>query len=147
MKVHFCVRPVSPEDAEAIAQLTATLGYSAETVTVRNRIHSILTSAENLFIVVVDDAQKPVGWLQAHASEIVESGYRVEIVGLVVAPQYRRLGAGRMLVNEAESWARKKHANAIVVRSNVTRTESHSFYPALGYIAAKTQHVYRKAIE
>jgi hypothetical protein len=50
------------------------------------------------------------------------------------------------LVLAAEQWAETVSAEAIVVRSNVNRLESHSFYPALGYPPIKTQRVYRKSL-
>ena len=37
-------------------------------------------------------------------------------------------------------------AETVVVRSNASRVESHSFYPALGYASTKTQQVYRKLL-
>jgi GNAT superfamily N-acetyltransferase len=99
-----------------------------------------------LIIVAADAAGAVVGWLQAHAATILESGFRVEITGLIIAPEQRRRGWGRLLVLEAEQWARSIGAEAVVVRSNVQRVESHAFYPALGFSATKTQKVYRKAM-
>ena len=86
------------------------------------------------------------GWLQAHSSETLESGFRVEIVGLVTSKATRRRGIGRLLVEYAESWAARLGATTLVVRSNVKREESHAFYAALGYDRTKTQHVYRKRL-
>ena len=85
------------------------------------------------------------GWLQAHAYDILESGFIVEIVGLVVAQDCRRSGAGRALVRQAEQWAATLGAEALVVRSNTLRTESHLFYPALGFSISETQTVYKKS--
>jgi GNAT superfamily N-acetyltransferase len=87
-----------------------------------------------------------IGWLQAHAATIVESGSRVEITGLIVATEHRRGGVGRELVRHAEQWACSVSAQAVVVRSNLQRAESHAFYPALGYTHTKSQHVYRKKL-
>jgi predicted N-acetyltransferase YhbS len=133
-------------DATSIAQLSGALGYKAETEAVRRRLSAILGSEADLMIVAVDSTEAMVGWLQAHAAHIVESGFRVEITGLIVAPEARRHGVGRLLVARAEQWARGICAEAIVVRSNVQRLESHIFYPALGYSATKTQKVYRKVL-
>jgi GNAT superfamily N-acetyltransferase len=77
---------------------------------------------------------------------VLESGFRVEINGLIVSPEARRRGVGRALVSRAEEWALQVGAEAIVVRSNVQRIESHAFYPALGYDVSKTQTVYRKRL-
>jgi ribosomal protein L15E len=46
----------------------------------------------------------------------------------------------------AEAWAREASAGYVVVRSNVRRTESHAFYPSIGYAPSKTQAVYRKSL-
>lgn len=83
----------------------------------------------------------------AEPAAIVESGFRVEITGLIVAAEQRRHGVGRAFVAEAESWVKLISAEAIVARGNIRRVESHAFYPALGYSAAKTQNVYRKILK
>ena len=100
-----------------------------------------------MLLVAVGPANEPVAWLQAHAAQILESGVRVEIVGLIVSTEARRSGLGRSLVDEAERWARNIQAKTLVARSDIKRTESHAFYPALGFTLAKTQHVYRKTLE
>ena len=141
------IRRAAREDASAIAQLSNTLGYSAEPAAIAERLRAILGSEADLVIVAEDTHRGVIGWLQAHAAQIVESGFRVEITGLVVSPTRRRRGVGRALVDEAERWAKAIAAEAIVVRSNVQRTESHAFYPASGYIATKTQNVYRKPLK
>ena len=53
---------------------------------------------------------------------------------------------GGALVAEVERWAAGRGLAEVSVRSNVVREESHPFYARLGYVRAKTQHVYRKAL-
>jgi GNAT superfamily N-acetyltransferase len=106
----------------------------------------VLGSEADLLIVAVDRSNKVVGWLQAHASVVIESGFRAEIVGMIVSETARRGGVGRLLVAKAETWARKISAPAMVVRSNIKRRASHKFYSALGYRPIKTQVVYRKEL-
>ena len=140
------IRRAVAGDASSIAQLSATLGYDAEPAVIAGRLRAMADSNADLIIVALDSSSDVVGWLQAHASHIIESGFRVEITGLIVFPGQRRHGVGRALVDEAERWAKAVAAEAIVVRSNVQRVESHAFYPALGYSATKTQNVYRKTL-
>jgi hypothetical protein len=45
-----------------------------------------------------------------------------------------------------EQWAANRGLDQMTVRSNVARAESHPFYQRLGYIRAKTQHAYHKAL-
>lgn len=139
------IRAAAPADAETIAQLTTQLGYAADAAAISGRLSRLIGQRDQLILVAVLEG-KVAGWLQAHASEVLESGFRVEIVGLVVAEDCRRHGVGRELVQRAEQWAAGLGAATVVVRSNTKREESHRFYPALGYAATKTQAVYRKRL-
>ena len=142
----FTLRPAMESDATAIAGLAAELGYPADAEVMNARLRTLLESPSDLLLVSVSASEKVIGWMQAHAAHLLESGFRVEILGLVVSGESRRSGVGRALLAEVETWARNLGASAIVVRSNVRRTESHAFYPACGYEIAKTQHVYRKML-
>jgi GNAT superfamily N-acetyltransferase len=145
MNPNFTIRSALEADGPAIAQLTNELGYSASGREIEDRLTVLLSSPDQLLI-VADADEQICGWLQAHANLALESGFRVEIVGLIVAENMRRQGIGKLLVQHAEQWAAKLKSKTVVVRSNVTRVESHSFYPALGYPESKTQKVYRKCL-
>jgi len=146
MSDSISIRRATEDDAGSIARLSGELGYAVCEKTMRSRVQAILESTADVLIVAVDSSGTVVGWLQAHAAHVVESGFRVEITGLIVSPAFRRRGVGRSLVADAERWARTISAEAVVVRSNIKRTESHAFYQSLGYTSTKTQVVYRKAL-
>lgn len=141
------VRHATENDAETLAHLAGELGYAATTDAMCGRLRTLLHSPADLIVVALDSRNTVTGWLQAHAAHVLETGFRIEIVGLIVSPATRRQGMGRALVAEAERWAASLGAGFIVVRSNVRRTESHAFYPALGYVPTKTQWVYRKCLQ
>ena len=109
------------------------------------RLARLAGDASHLLLIASADAE-PVGWLHAQETCSIEGGVRVEIAGLVVGAAARRRGAGRALVAHAEGWARARGAPVLVVRSQSARTESHAFYPAIGFTTAKTQIVYRKPL-
>jgi predicted N-acetyltransferase YhbS len=140
----FRIRAAKPADAEAIAILTRELGYPAELKSVRERLRRILGRDDQRVVVAEIPGGAVCGWLQAHSSVAVESGLRVEIVGLIVSEKMRRRGVGRSLVAQAETWAAEISAETVVVRSNTKRVESRIFYPSLGFLPSKTQVVYRK---
>jgi len=140
----FLIRPAEEKDSSEIAELVGLLGYSPDLEAIKRRVQRISKSPVDLLIVAINPEHEVVGWLQAHSAAILESGFRVEIVGMVVSPRNRRMGIGRVLVDEAVNWAKRIQAESIVVRSNINRRESHHFYAALGFTNAKTQHVYRR---
>jgi predicted N-acetyltransferase YhbS len=137
------IRPMVEADAAAVTELAIELGYPNELENIQRRINTI--AASDLLLVANDSAAKVVGFIQAHQICIIEAGFRVEILGLVVSSTVQRRGVGRQLIAEVENWAKSNGAETVVVRSNTKRTESHIFYPALGYKAIKTQAVYEKA--
>ena len=136
------IRPMVEPDAEAVAKLATELGYPNEIAAIRRRIRAI--GEKDLLLVAADVRQKPVAFIQAHRVCIIEVGFRVEILGLVVSSIARRKGIARMLIEEVERWARKIGAEVVSVRSNIKRDEAHLFYPAMGYKHIKTQAVYEK---
>ena len=138
------IRRMSATDAEAVAELAGELGYPCTSAEIKKRMEAI--SEKDLLLVAINSADKPVGFIQANRIWIIEVGYMVEIVGLVVSATARRAGIGRRLIAEVESWAKSVGAPRVIVRSNTKRTESHRFYPALGYNLIKTQAVYEKQL-
>lgn len=139
------LRRAKMSDAPAIAALAAQLGYPSESECVRRRIEAIDRSEEH-FLILAESDGSPAGFLHARASHALDSGFRVEIMALVVGEGCRREGIGRRLVERMETWARELGAEVIVVRSNTKRIESHRFYPSLGFREVKTQFVYQKQL-
>lgn len=142
MKRETRIRPMVEPDAEVVAKLATELGYPNEIAAIRRRIRPI--GETDLLLVAADGSEKPVGFIQAHRVCIIEVGFRVEILGLVVSSIARRKGIARLLIEEVERWARKIGAEVVSVRSNTKRAEAHFFYPAMGYKQIKTQAVYEK---
>lgn len=133
-------------DAPAITELTSQLGYPADSIETQQRLAKILAQTDTALYVAEDDNGAVIGWVQALALYSLESGFRVEIIGLIVAENARRRGVGRMLVGCIEQWTRARGSGVIVVRSNSQRIKSHLFYPSLGFQHSKDQKVYRKTV-
>jgi len=92
----------------------------------------------------VDD--EIVGWMQVSTSPLLEVEFRAEINGLVVDEHVRSQGAGALLLDAAEKWAKRAGAKSMSVRSNVLRERAHSFYERNGYEHCKTQKAFRKEL-
>lgn len=140
------VRRADVADASRVAELSGVLGYPADAAAVATRLTRLLAREQELVLVAALPGATVAGWIHAAEQELLESGRRCEIVGLVVDPAHRGRGVGRRLVAEVEAWAAGRGLGIIGVRSNVARSESHPFYLRLGYVRTKTSHVYRKQL-
>jgi GNAT superfamily N-acetyltransferase len=139
------IRRAKIDDAVRVAALSETLGYPVSAETMGQRLTRIL-KLETHSIFVAERNSDVVGWTHGAEQEMLELGCRCEICGLVVAENERGRGVGRRLIEAIEKWARDRGLEDILVRSNVTRAESHPFYERIGYTRYKTQHAYRKAL-
>lgn len=140
------IRRAAPPDAPRVAVLSGTLGYPAEEAEIARRLERLSGRADNIVLVAEAAPGRVVGWLHGVEEELLESGGRCEILGLVVDPGYRGSGVGRRLVTAATEWAASRGLAELTVRSNVIRVESHPFYERLGFARVKTQHAYLKPV-
>jgi GNAT superfamily N-acetyltransferase len=87
-----------------------------------------------------------IGWVHVSVTPLLEVARRAEVNGLVVDEQVRSQGAGALLLEAAEQWARKMRCEGMSVRSNVIRERAHEFYLRRGYEHYKTQKAFRKKL-
>jgi GNAT superfamily N-acetyltransferase/uncharacterized damage-inducible protein DinB len=139
------IRRAEPADAPRLAALSGELGYPVAGDALAGRLARMLTRPEHV-VLVAEVNGGVAGWLHATETELLESGCRCEIAGLVVDATCRRQGVGGRLVAAVERWAADRGLELVAVRSNVARQESHPFYERHGYTRAKTQHAYRKRL-
>src|SRR5438128_10466873 len=96
------IRRMAETDADVVATLAGELGYPNEVEMIRARVRAI--GEANLLLVAVDVSDKAVGFIQAHRVCIIEVGFRVEILGLVVSSSARRGGIGGRVVEGVPGW-------------------------------------------
>lgn len=137
------IRPAIVGDAGEIARLSAILGYAAAEAEMAERLAALLPLPKH-GILVAETGGRLLGWAAVEIRTLLVSGRKAELMGLVVAPEARRRGVGRALVQAAEDWVRAQGLDRMGLRSNTLRAESHPFYERLGYERTKSQHVYLK---
>jgi len=139
------IRPARAEDAGRIAELSGQLGYPAAEEDIRRRLAAIEQDGRGVVYVAEADGQA-IGWVHVYSAPQLESDPHAEIGGLVVDEAHRGCGVGRLLMQEAEDWAREHGCREVRVRSNVIREQAHIFYERIDYINVKTQKVFRKIL-
>jgi len=139
------IRRAQLADAAEMTRLSAQLGYPMSPADMSQRL-ALLLPSERHYVAVAASGEQLLGWMHVEHRSSLEGGERAELMGLVVDSNARRFGVGRALVAAAEAWATARGLPSMTVRSNAARELSHPFYEALGYVRAKTQHVYTKAL-
>ena len=119
------IRTTRTTDAEEVARLLGQLGYDATPADIASRLARILTRSDHRFV-VAEAESRVVGWIHASVSEHIDSAACVLIEGLVVDREHRGRGIGRVLLDDAESWARAIGCSLVRLRSTDARTEADS---------------------
>lgn len=138
------VREALPSDAQRIASLAVQLGYEVPVAHVERQLHRV--NDERAIFVAVVPRVGVIGWIGVSLCEAITDSGRADINGLVVEDEYRGNGIGRLLVETAEAWARRRNCTSMRLVSNVVRERAHEFYKRLGYDVLKTQHAFKKAL-
>jgi len=138
-------REITPEDAEAAAQLSEELGYPVSPAEMKQRIEAVARLPDHA-IYVACVAGTVFGWIDVGICRHLQSEPRAEIGGLVVSSEVRGRGVGRHLITCAESWARQRGLRGMVVRSQIAREEAHNFYLREGYARTKISAVFTKTL-
>jgi GNAT superfamily N-acetyltransferase len=127
------IRRARSADAPAVAELMAALGYPSPVMSVERRIADCVASRDTA-VFVAESGDWIVGVLSFHCIPLFHAdGSLGRITSLVVAPDHRQRGVGRLLVAAAEDFARTHACARIEVTSGDHRPDAHAFYEHLGY--------------
>jgi GNAT superfamily N-acetyltransferase len=140
------IRPARLDDAEALAELNAQLGYPTTVAELRDRLGPILASHEDAILVASDDADRPIGWVHVAVERGLEASFTAGLRGLVVDERHRSRRLGHVLLEAAEEWAREHDCRMLTLRSGITRERAHRFYEREGYRLTKTSRVFVKPL-
>jgi uncharacterized protein (TIGR00290 family) len=140
------IRKAEWRDSAAICELSEQLGYPSSGSDVETRVRNLADAALNCILVAeVEDAV--VGWIDIGIVSHLVSGTYGEIGGMVVTAGKRGQGIGRLLLSEAEDWLRSRGVKRSVVRSRITRADTHRFYQREGFALEKTSAVFHKTLD
>ena len=140
------VRSIAPEDAAAVAELSAQLGYEASAEDVSARIAWLSSCTDRQVAFVACMGGEVVGWIEAAIMHHLQSAPYALISGLVVREGMRGLGAGKDLCAEVEAWSKKQGVTTLRVTSRISREDAHRFYLREGFERIKTWAVFEKVL-
>jgi ribosomal protein S18 acetylase RimI-like enzyme len=138
------IRRAKAADVQRIAELSGELGYPVDPEQMEPRLKSILDVSNHALFVAEIESGGVVGWIHAFVRTSLVAEPFVELGGLIVASTYWGRGIGKLLVSEAEAWARSQGCDTVRVRSRTTRERAHGFYRKLGFRHVKTQENFSK---
>ncbi|WP_216846398.1 GNAT family N-acetyltransferase [Granulicella sp. L56] len=144
------VRPVLLEDAQAISELSAQLGYDVSSEAISQRIVQLSShiGSHAAFVACLKIAGNTeiAGWIEVTLMHELQSCSFALITGLVVSEAHRSLGIGKRLCAEVESWGREQGVTKIRVTSRIAREGAHRFYLREGFERIKTWAVFEKML-
>lgn len=129
------IREATKNDIPKILPLINQLGYPTTVEKLTERFTHIL-AAENYQTLVAVWHGEIVGFVGVCTVLTYEfDGCYTRIVAFVVDSNHRRRGIGKVLIQEAERWAKKKGAIGITLNSGdrQERKAAHQFYLSMGY--------------
>jgi len=126
------LRDAKPADAPRLVELIRFLGHDINEKQVRKNLAALKKAGETPLVATLD--KKVVGLIGLHVMTTIHRDSPVgRIPALVVAKEAQGMKLGRLLVDAAEQWCRKKGCKLIEVTSNDRRADAHAFYRHMGY--------------
>lgn len=129
-----------------MADLAVQLGYECTGQEIQKRLGEMQDSRQYAVYVAESSRCDVVGWIAAYVFRAVELNNSAEISGFIVDEDFRSNGIGKILLDEAEKWARQVDCASISVHSNITRDGAHRFYRNNGFELLKTQRMFHKLL-
>jgi GNAT superfamily N-acetyltransferase len=140
------IRRARAGDASKLAELAGQLGYPTSVKQMAKRLKAVREDKSAACFVADTKELGIVGWVHVSTMPLLEVEQRMEVNGLVVEEGARSRGAGWLLLDAGEKWAKKHGCQSVSVRSNVIRERAHGFYLRHGYEHYKTQKAFRKTL-
>lgn len=126
------LRDAKPSDTKRLTELIHELGHQITEKQVRKNLAALKKSGETPLVATL--GKKVVGMCGVGRRVVIHRPAPLgRITALVVAKEAQGQGIGRLLVEAAEGWMRRKGCQLVEVTSNDRRSEAHAFYRHMGY--------------
>jgi GNAT superfamily N-acetyltransferase len=139
------VRLLRWSDLQDVSDLLRQLGYDISSAELASRLDRVLAT-EAHYAAVAEDGGKTVGLIHAYERPALEKACEAVVQSLVVDRQARKSGVGTLLMAGAETWARKRGVEHVVLHTRVDRDDARAFYEHIGYNETATSYLMSKSI-
>ena len=145
--MELMIRDAVLADCPVITRLNREeMGYDYPVEKTVTKLQKLLNSpSDRIFVAAIGDSV--VGYIHVHDYDVIYAPHIIDVLGIAVATQYRRMGIGRSLLKAAEEWALQDGAESIRLVSGATRVGAHAFYQSCGYLNYKTQINFKKHLQ
>lgn len=134
MQSQVIIRMATTADFGVIAGFVQDLEESTFDLKImENAFEKNLKLPDSVYLIAEND-QQALGYLSCHTQLLLHHGGRkvAEIQEMYVAPAFRNMGIGMMMLNELKKLLRQKGINNLEVCSNLSRKDTHRFYEREG---------------
>lgn len=137
------IRKATSQDISELALLMEELGYPTTIEQMKIRFNNIEATPNHYTLVAVYEGAV-AGMIGFHTGVLYnDDGIYARVIALVVDSNYRSKGIGKLLLTEAEKYAKNLGATGIGLNSGnrSERERAHRFYKNMGYMAKSTGFV------
>jgi GNAT superfamily N-acetyltransferase len=130
------LRDATIDDLTALTSLVSDLGYPTTEDEIKLRFANIFSRSEFRTLLAVTENGEAAGLIGMTENYGYEHNAKyVRVLALVVGKDFRNLGVGRILMAEAENWAKELNAYMIVLTSGLRdeRKAAYAFYQRIGF--------------
>ena len=137
------IRDLQKSDLPSVRSLLGELGYQVDSANLAQRVLSVQSAPGHcVAVAVLDDAM--VGLVHVYERPALEKPCEAVVQALVVEEGHRGEGVGGALMRTAETWARERGVETIMLHTRIDRSEAQACYAGLGYHTTATSHLMRK---
>ena len=142
--MYYKLRTVKESDYENLARINKeSLGYDYPTEKTKLRLKEALAQYKVIMIGVADENDNLVGYIHGEWYVVSYSEPLYNIMALAVLPECKKIGLGRMLMDEFIKKSKENGAAGIRLSSGLDRVDAHGFYEHLGFDMKKVQKNFR----
>ena len=139
------IKEIQLSNAAGIQQISQEdLGYECSLSLVEEKIKSLNTNREQVFVVCKDNIV--AGYIHVEKYDTLYFETMCNVLGLAVKKEFQKMGIGKQLLSAGENWAKENGIKYMRVNSGISRVEAHQFYKHMGYESEKEQLRFIKKI-